>query len=158
LKNRQNSITDIFTSSAEETRRVGENIAGKLRKGGVVTLTGGLGSGKTTFVQGMFRKLGIKGFARSSSFIIANEYRSKRNKLYHIDLYRLNSKDINALGLEEYLKGDGITVIEWADKLKKNFLKSSLNVNLKLINEKERRIRVTFADENPCNRNFRPGF
>ena len=121
---------------------LGEQLAGKLKKGSIVTLTGDLGSGKTTFVQGMFHKLGVKGFARSSSFIIANEYNSKLGKLYHLDLYRLSAGDINSLGLEEYFKGDGITVIEWADKLKKNFVKSAIAVDLKWISEQERRIRV----------------
>lgn len=123
--------------------KLGEKLAGKLKKGSIVTLTGDLGSGKTTFVQGLFRKFGIKGFARSSSFIIANEYSSKHGKLYHLDLYRLNACDINSLGLEEYMKGDGITVIEWADKLKKSSIRPTAAVNFKWISEQERRIRVS---------------
>jgi tRNA threonylcarbamoyladenosine biosynthesis protein TsaE len=134
---------EYLTCSSEETMRLGGELAGKLKKGSLVTLTGELGSGKTTFVQGMFRKLGIKRFARSSSFIIANEYRSKHCKLYHLDLYRLSSGDINSLGLEEYLQGDGITLIEWADKLKKNAIKPSLAVDIKWVSEQERRIRVS---------------
>ena len=136
-------LLECVTRSSEETMKLGGELAGKLKKGSLVTLTGELGSGKTTFVQGMFRKLGIKRFARSSSFIIANEYHSKHCKLYHLDLYRLSSGDINSLGLEEYLRGDGITLIEWADKLKKNSIKPSLAVDIKWISEQERRIRVS---------------
>lgn len=138
-----NKKQDYLTRSSEETIKLGKKIAGLLRKGSVVTLTGGLGSGKTTLVQGMFQKLGIKGFAKSSSFIIANEYSSKLGKLYHLDLYRLSARDINSLGLEEYFKSDGIVVIEWADKLKKNLIKPSLAVNMKWVGEQERRIRIS---------------
>ena len=135
--------TETVTSSAAETRKLGEKLAGTLKGGDVVTLVGELGSGKTTFVQGMFRKLGIKGFARSSSFIVANEYSAKKNKLCHIDLYRLGGADINNLGLEEYFREDCITVIEWADKLKKNSLKPSVEVGFKWLGEQERRVSVS---------------
>lgn len=131
-----------MTASAEETRKLGEKLAGALKGGDIVTLAGELGSGKTTFVQGMFRKLGIKGFARSSSFILANEYHSGKNKLCHIDLYRLEGIDINKLGLEEYFRPDCITVIEWADRLKVNSLKPSVKVDFKWLGEQERRISV----------------
>ena len=134
---------DIVTSSAEETRKLGEKIAGTLKSGDIVTLVGDLGSGKTTFVQGIFKKLGIKEFARSSSFIVANEYSSKKSKLCHIDLYRLGAADINNLGLEEYFRSDCITVVEWADRLKKASLIPSVKVGFKWLSESERRIRVS---------------
>jgi tRNA threonylcarbamoyladenosine biosynthesis protein TsaE len=141
--NKRGKIFETVTSSAEETMEVGENLAGRLKGGDIVTLVGELGSGKTTFVQGMFRKLGIKGFARSSSFILANEYKSKKNRFYHIDLYRLGGIDINNLGLEEYFRPDCITVIEWADRLKTGSLKPSVKVAFKWLGERERRVRIS---------------
>jgi tRNA threonylcarbamoyladenosine biosynthesis protein TsaE len=112
------SKSKIFlTATPERTRELGEKFAKKLKKGDIVFLKGDLGSGKTTFTQGIVRAFGNKGFARSSSFILVNEYNAPECILYHLDLYRLNPASVWDLGIEEYLFGGNIAVVEWADRL-----------------------------------------
>lgn len=108
----------IETYSPEETMRLGAALAEKLQQGDVVALYGTLGSGKTTFVRGLARELGITQPVRSPTFTLIHEYPLPvlRTCLYHIDLYRLeNPERVQELGLEE-LFPKGITVIEWADR------------------------------------------
>ncbi len=103
--------------SAEETQALGERFGQSLQPGDIVFLFGGLGAGKTTFVQGIARALGYNDFIRSPTFTLVNEYAGKM-PIYHIDLYRLDDiQAIRALGIEEYLYGEGVTLIEWAEKL-----------------------------------------
>jgi tRNA threonylcarbamoyladenosine biosynthesis protein TsaE len=81
----------------------------------VVGLTGPLGAGKTCFVQGLARGLGVTGYVRSPTFILIHEYPGPV-PLYHVDLYRVDPTDLDGLGLEEILEGRGVTAIEWADR------------------------------------------
>jgi len=134
---------EYITSSPEETIKLGKKFAGSLKRGDVVALKGGLGSGKTTFVQGMVNSFGVKKFARSASFVLVNEYASKTKKLYHMDLYRLSAAGINRLGIEEYLSNGGVTVIEWADKLKSGALRPAYSVSFKWLGEQKRKITVS---------------
>jgi tRNA threonylcarbamoyladenosine biosynthesis protein TsaE len=108
----------VETHSPEETERLGATLAEKLQQGDVLALYGTLGSGKTTFVRGLARELGITEPIRSPTFTLIHEYPlpDQRARLYHIDLYRLeNPEQVHELGLEE-LFPKGITVIEWADR------------------------------------------
>lgn len=123
-KKKQNiQVTSTFkpgvflTATPEETRLLGEKFAKALRSGDIVFLKGNLGSGKTTFTQGIVKAFGNKGFARSSSFMLVNEYGAGECKLFHLDLYRLNPATVWDLGIEEYLFSENIAVIEWADRL-----------------------------------------
>ena len=111
------------TNSPEETEALGRELAGGLKPGDVVALTGELGSGKTCFVQGLAKGLGITGYTKSPSFTIVNVYkggkggRGGRLPLYHIDLFRIGGGgELDGLGLEEYIYGEGVSVIEWADR------------------------------------------
>ncbi len=107
------------THSPEETQEIGVRIGCQLNPGDVVALIGDLGMGKTCLTQGIARGAGIdeEQTVNSPSYILINEYAGKI-PIYHIDLYRLQQlEDIVALGLEEYLEGDGICVIEWADRM-----------------------------------------
>ena len=106
----------VRTSSAGETRALGRDLASRLRPGDVVFLKGDLGSGKTTFVQGVASGMGVRGFVRSSSFIIANEYPCGRGTLYHLDLYRLSAAEAADVGLEEYCGPGSICLVEWAER------------------------------------------
>ncbi|MCL2145495.1 MAG: tRNA (adenosine(37)-N6)-threonylcarbamoyltransferase complex ATPase subunit type 1 TsaE [Endomicrobia bacterium] len=106
-----------ITATPDETRKLGEKFAKKLKSGDIVFLKGDLGSGKTTFTQGIVKAFGNKSFAGSSSFILVNEYEAGKCKLFHIDLYRLNSVSVRDLGIEEYLFNGNIAVIEWPDRL-----------------------------------------
>jgi len=107
----------IKTASQAETARVGEKLAAFLCAGDVICLNGELGAGKTRLVQGMARGLGIDGPVTSPTFTLINEYHG-RLPLYHMDVYRLGgSLEMEDLGYEEYFYGEGVTVVEWAEKV-----------------------------------------
>lgn len=108
----------LESNSSEETEQIGRDIASTLRAGDVVTLSGELGAGKTTMTQGIARELGIEGYVKSPSYTLINVYESGRLPLYHIDLYRIDGAvDLETLGLEEYIYGNGVSVIEWAERI-----------------------------------------
>jgi tRNA threonylcarbamoyladenosine biosynthesis protein TsaE len=110
----------VFQSrSTSETIRIGKGIGSLLRPGDVVALVGELGTGKTQFIKGLAEGLGVgkSTYISSPSFTLINEYPGKV-PFYHIDLFRLKlEKDAEELGLEEYFQGEGITAIEWADRI-----------------------------------------
>jgi tRNA threonylcarbamoyladenosine biosynthesis protein TsaE len=106
----------ILTNSEEETSSAGEALASRLRAGEVVLLYGDLGAGKTAFVRGLAQGLGAPaGEVSSPTFTLIQEYHG-RVTLYHVDLYRLEPKEVDDLGLEELVLGDGIVAIEWAER------------------------------------------
>ena len=113
----RNPKSEIFyTSSPEETIELGRKIGEGLKTGDVFALVGELGAGKTLFTQGLVRGLGVKGYVKSPSFTIVNKYEGSL-PVYHLDLYRLGDvNEIYELGIEEYLYGGGVTIIEWAEK------------------------------------------
>jgi len=118
-----NKNNKFITKNFEETRKLGENLAGKIDKGTVIALYGNLGSGKTTFVQGFARGIGINKRVISPTFIILRTYKIVNGNFYHVDLYRTqNDNDIREIGLDEIIKnGKDIVAVEWAEKLG-NFL------------------------------------
>ena len=121
---------------------MGQALAKELKAGSVVALSGPLGSGKTVLIQGICSGLGVTEFVTSPSFVIINEYPGKV-KVYHFDLYRLdNIEEFVKLGYEEYFYGNGITVIEWAEKIKKFLPEERVEINLKILSEKKRGISV----------------
>ncbi len=125
------SILHIKSHSPEQTQLLGKRLGEIVLEGDVLLLEGELGTGKTCLVQGIAHGLGIKQYTFSPSFVLIREYYG-RLPLYHIDLYRLNNvEEIDELGLEEYLYGNGICVIEWAKKglsvLPRDYLLIELN-------------------------------
>lgn len=112
----------IISKSVNETLEIGRKISGSLKQGDIICLFGELGSGKTILAKGIASGLGIKNNAViSPSFVLMRIYQGKL-PLYHLDLYRLkNTQDILVLGFEEFIYGQGVTVIEWPDRLG-NFL------------------------------------
>jgi tRNA threonylcarbamoyladenosine biosynthesis protein TsaE len=107
----------VETAGEDETVAAGERLAGALTSGAIVLLYGQLGAGKTAFVRGLARGLGASADEVSSpTFTLIQEYRSPRATLYHVDLYRLEPAEIDDLGLDELVSGDGIVAIEWADR------------------------------------------
>lgn len=104
------------TNSEDETSAVGEQLARTLQPGDVVLLFGELGAGKTAFVRGLAQGLGgAPDDVSSPTFTLIQEY-SGRITLYHVDLYRLEAREIPDLGLEDLMLGDGVVAIEWADR------------------------------------------
>lgn len=145
----------FITNNFRETQKLAENFIKKLKKGDVITLYGNLGSGKTTFVQGLARGLGIKKRIISPTFIIVREYNLKSQiserkiisknlkSFYHIDLYRIESQnDIKNLGIEEIINGKDIIVIEWAEKMKNLLPKKRWDVKFEDVGESRRKITI----------------
>ena len=107
----------IITHSAEETRQLGARLAGRLRAGDVLLLEGELGAGKSELARGIARGLGVQETVTSPSFTILNVYESGKIPLYHFDWYRLESEEeLYELGMDEYLGGDGIALVEWPQR------------------------------------------
>ncbi|MBU4310438.1 tRNA (adenosine(37)-N6)-threonylcarbamoyltransferase complex ATPase subunit type 1 TsaE [bacterium] len=134
----------IETKSATETINLGKRIGKLLQAGDVVALIGRLGSGKTTLTQGLARGLGVKrkDYVTSPSFTLIKEHKG-RIPIYHIDLYRIdNIKEIFNLGYEEYFYGEGVAIIEWADKIRKLLPREVLIINLEIIGENRRKIEL----------------
>ncbi|HIC96379.1 TPA: tRNA (adenosine(37)-N6)-threonylcarbamoyltransferase complex ATPase subunit type 1 TsaE [Candidatus Bipolaricaulota bacterium] len=134
----------IITKGPEETMALGEHLAGELEPGACLALIGELGAGKTTFIKGLARGLEIpEEEVLSPSFILVREYRRGRLPLYHVDAYRITKPgELREIGLEEYLLSEGITVIEWADRLPRAILQGCLEVRLEILSENERRITI----------------
>ncbi len=107
----------VVSRSARETQALGARLGARLGRGDVVACIGPLGSGKTCFLQGLARGLGVMTDVTSPTFVLVNQYRG-RLPVYHVDAYRTGSlTELVDLGLEEMFHGEGVTVVEWADKL-----------------------------------------
>jgi tRNA threonylcarbamoyladenosine biosynthesis protein TsaE len=108
-------MKEFRTFSANETVEVGFRLGSMLKVGDVVCLNGNLGTGKTALTTGIAKSLGISGYITSPTFTIVNEYNGKI-PLYHFDAYRIADPDeMFEIGFEEYIEGNGVVVIEWAD-------------------------------------------
>jgi len=110
---------DIVTHSPEQTFAVGQKLGSLLRPGDVICLQGELGSGKTCLTQGIGAGMHVQGTINSPTFVFVNEHAPANDGpyLYHVDLYRIGDySEVYSLGLEDYMYGDGVTVIEWAER------------------------------------------
>ena len=136
------------TSCAKETRALGVYLGSQACGGDVVTCSGPLGAGKTTFVQGFAEGLGISSavYVRSPTFTLVNEYQG-HVPLYHFDFYRLaNPDEVWDLGFEEYLESEGVVIIEWADKFPSLFSAPPLQVRIHIAPSECRTIQCTSHD------------
>ena len=134
--------TNISHSPAE-TEALGENWGRAASKGLVIALSGDLGAGKTQLVKGLARGLGITARVHSPSFTLVNVYSGGRLTLFHLDLYRLETREqILSAGIEDYLRPDGVAVIEWAERMTNDEFRTAnvRRVNIEILNETERRI------------------
>lgn len=132
---------EIITASPEETQRVGGRLGELARAGDLFCLEGDLGSGKTCFVQGLGRGLDIRDAIHSPTFVLANEHRAGRLPLYHLDVYRVHSAEqAIGFGLDDYLAGDGVLVIEWAEKIRKALPDERLWVSFRHVGDSQRAI------------------
>ena len=125
-------MRERLTSESEpETLDIARSLGKTLRPGMVVTLTGDLGAGKTVFTRGIAESLGVDNRVTSPTFTLINEYSGDLN-LYHMDLYRLDSiREIEDIGVEDYMYGDGVCVIEWAEKLQGLAPSDAVNVSIR---------------------------
>lgn len=134
----------IVTRTERETIKLGKAIGRELNRGDVVALFGTLGSGKTTLTKGIARGIGVKQNEVSSpSFVLVKEYLG-RLPVYHIDLYRLDRQmAVEREGFADYLYNDGVTVIEWAERMGELLPKEYLRIDLKIRDRDEREINLT---------------
>ena len=137
----------MTTDSPEQTQSVGRVLGAHARAGDVFLLSGELGAGKTCLTQGILWGLGGEEYARSPTFVLICEYPA-RHRLYHMDLYRLDSLDeIIDLGLDDYFLGDGVCVVEWAEKGIDAFVGEHVNVFIEDAGSERRRL--TFDADAP---------
>ena len=112
-------VLDIISHSPAQTQRLGARLGELACAGDLFCLEGELGSGKTCFVQGLGRGLGVPGAIHSPTFVLANEHPGGRLTLFHLDVYRMRgAEEAIGIGLDDYVSGDGVCVIEWAEKIR----------------------------------------
>lgn len=134
------------SNSPAATRAIGERLAALLQAGDVLLLLGDLGAGKSELTRGIARGLGISATVASPSFTILNVYDQGRLPLYHFDWYRLNgAEELYEMGMEEYLGGDGVAVVEWPSQCPEAIPEDRLEIRIEPAGETERNITLT-----PC--------
>jgi len=137
----------LITHSPEQTQSLGKHLGELAQAGDIYLLTGNLGSGKTCLTQGIAWGLGVEEYAFSPSFVIVREYHG-RLPLYHIDLYRLDRiEEVIDLVLEEYFYGEGICVVEWAEKGMDVMPRENLSIKLDFISTTDRSLEVSANGE-----------
>jgi tRNA threonylcarbamoyladenosine biosynthesis protein TsaE len=140
-------LSELASATAEDTISVGLRIGRSCRRGVVIALEGPLGSGKTTLVKGLARALEVEEPITSPTFTLISQYRGllegRPVDLFHVDLYRLvHERELEDLGLEELMGGQGITVIEWGEKAASLLPEDAVRVAIELAPDGTRRIRV----------------
>ena len=134
----------MLTQSPGQTRAFGERLARDLRPGDVVCLWGDLGAGKSELTRGVATGLGVAGPVTSPSFTIMNVYEDGRLPLYHFDWYRLeSSEELYEMGMDEYLTGSGVSVIEWPGVCPDAIPDTRLDITLTPLDDTSREITLT---------------
>jgi tRNA threonylcarbamoyladenosine biosynthesis protein TsaE len=145
---------EIFTTTSDiQTKKLGEILASELLGGEIICLSGDLGAGKTTFTQGVLKGLKVGGPYTSPTFAIMKHYKInfkfkilnlKLMNIYHIDAYRVNSKDLLELGFKDFAgKENSVTIIEWPEKVKKIIPTSAVWINFEWLSDKERKLTLS---------------
>jgi len=133
----------ICTKNEAETERAGAELGARIPDGAVVALYGDLGAGKTAFVRGLARGMGIEERVSSPTFTIVNEYLGAR-ELYHFDMYRLGGSDeLFGIGWEDYLSRGGVCAVEWSENVADAFEGDEITVRIRKTGEAEREIEIT---------------
>lgn len=136
------TAVEIVSESAEATEAAGERLGRALGPSAVVALTGELGAGKTCFVQGVVRGLGATVRATSPTFVLVNQYKG-RVPVHHVDAYRTDSlTELMDLGLLDLMGGEGVTIIEWADKLTPLLPPDAIHVHIAGVGDEPRMITI----------------
>ncbi|QQY80102.1 tRNA threonylcarbamoyladenosine biosynthesis protein TsaE [Keratinibaculum paraultunense] len=136
----------IVLKGLKETEEFGEKLGSILKPGDIISLTGDLGAGKTTLTKSIGKGLGVEDYITSPTFTLINEYKGRIN-LYHFDVYRLEgSMDLYDLGFEEYIYSDGISIIEWGDKIEEVLPKERINIRIEKGAELDERIIYIYGE------------
>lgn len=132
-----------LSHSEDETQKIGYEVAENIKKGDVISLTGSLGAGKTVFAKGFAKQLGIEEAIVSPTFTLVQEY-DGRMKMYHLDLYRLSGEDeFESMGGEDFLYSDGVTLIEWSEKIESMLPDDTIYVKITINEDLTRTIEIT---------------
>ncbi|MBQ3404024.1 MAG: tRNA (adenosine(37)-N6)-threonylcarbamoyltransferase complex ATPase subunit type 1 TsaE [Oscillospiraceae bacterium] len=136
----------IISKNEEDTFNAGVMLAKRLSPGAVVALYGDLGAGKTVFVRGLAKGLGLKARVSSPTFTIVNEY-SGDTPLFHFDMYRLNGSDeLFEIGWEDYLLRGGICAVEWSENVDDAFYDDTIRVRINKLSDNERSIDIDMGE------------
>ena len=138
----------MFVSKSEkETKKFGRNLAKQLKEKDIVYIYGDLGAGKTCLVKGIVDGLGLTNeYVRSPTFAIINKYNGK-SPVYHLDFYRIEAaKEIEGLGIEEFSGKEGITLIEWPEKIIKYLPQAQCEIKINILSENKRSFNVSFLE------------
>ncbi len=137
----------FLSKSFLETGQIAKHLAETLKGNEIIALYGDLGAGKTAFTRGVADFFGIKGMVSSPTFSIMNEYQSDKFKIYHFDMYRVNSlEDLESTGFFDYID-NGIIIIEWAENIEKDFPNGAIKVHIdKTEDENTRLIKIDGAE------------
>jgi tRNA threonylcarbamoyladenosine biosynthesis protein TsaE len=134
-------VVTFTSSSPAETEEIGRQLAKELRPGSVLALQGELGSGKTQLTKGVAAGLGLPVEVTSPTFTIIHEYSGGRLPVYHFDFFRLeNQQSAGRLGLDDYFFGDGVSIVEWADRFPELIPGDAKWISLRMKSENEREI------------------
>lgn len=121
----------LHSGGVEDTRRIGARLAEQLRAGDVVLMLGDMGAGKSELTRGIARGLGVTGYVTSPTFTILQVHESGRLPLYHFDWYRLSgAEELYELSMDEYLYGDGVSVVEWPSRAEEAIPEAYLRITL----------------------------
>ncbi len=138
----------MISNSEELTIKIGEELGKLLKPGTIIALRGELGSGKTLLVKGIAKGLDVKEEPNSPTFVIMNAYEG-RIPLYHFDLYRISGKDeLEGIGYEDFFFGDGVTVVEWADRVEDVFPENTIKIEIKILEKRGTQDFVSLNNEN----------
>lgn len=137
-------MSEHITNNAKETVDIAMNLARTLKGGETIALTGNLGAGKTVFVKGLAKALGINDNITSPTFVLLKVYNIKQRQIkrfVHVDCYRLEGKeDLYEIGLGDYLSNpENVVVIEWADRIS-NLPSNTIHIKMEYISDQERRL------------------
>ena len=139
-------MAEFISHSQLETEEMGQKLAEKLPGGSVVAMYGDLGAGKTAFVRGMAKGMGLSCRVSSPTFTIVNEYLGER-ELIHFDMYRLSSADeLFDIGWEDYLSRGAVCAVEWSENVQDAFVGDEVVVRLEKLNDTDRKITIEGAE------------
>lgn len=134
-----------ISNSPSETEEIAINLSKQLHKGTVIAFFGGLGMGKTTFIRGLAKGLEIDCDVSSPTFAIVNEYRGKKNSLFHFDMYRINSwEDLYSSGFFDYIDEGEFVAVEWSENIENALPKNTVKITIEPYeNDEQRKITVS---------------
>ncbi len=130
----------LISNSVKETEAIGKKLAQKLNGNEIIAFYGDLGVGKTAFTKGIADYFGLKNEVSSPTFAIVNEYQNEKFKIYHFDMYRVNSlEDLESTGFFDYLN-NGLLIIEWSENIEQDLPKDIIKINIEKTEKENERI------------------